>query len=199
MNFFKRLSLIAALFAGTAATAGDFDNTVAAVSMETDTLYFSAETVDGDLSSLETGLTMLRYSTTQFDADLYTFVRYERLGDNMVTGLEYTMSRDIKPGFNVYGTAAVNYVTPNADLGDGDFYLAPFVGTEYEVVRNVGVFGEVGYGWNMSNDFAENGGWVEGGVDFGVTENMSVRTSLIQTFDTANDEANAKVEAVFRF
>lgn len=184
----------------TTAMAGDFDNTVFGVDVTSGALDFSLDANEKGLTDFAVGATGFAHkSFGGFDASVRGELNYNFDADTIGIRAEYNVIRDVAANVAVYGSAAVEYVTANTDLGDGDFYLDPSIGVLYEINPKVSVFGELGYTWDMSNDFRAVGGYVELGLPVQVTETVAVVPSLVRTIDTGADETNLSLRVAVSF
>lgn len=194
------IALAATVGISTSAFAGDFDNTQFSTTLNSGALQFTIEnTVDDGLASFDVGGYFYTYEMGNAVVDLYAEIGYNRLDDTMNLRGEYQVGMPVGEVTGVYGALAVDYVAPTNDLGNGDFYLDPYVGASYTFGEKALAFGEVGYTWNMSDSWAKNGGYVEVGLDYYVSDRVVITPSVIQTFDTGNDSAQAKLGVTFSF
>jgi opacity protein-like surface antigen len=183
----------------TSALAADFDSNEFVVTAQSGGLELSLGTVDGDLSSVSTTGTFANYALGRFETSVDATLTYGRLDNTLGLELGYNMSTDLNDKVGVYGSAAVAYVAPTADLGAGDVFVAPTLGATYAVSETFGAFADVTYDWNASNDWTGTGGAVEVGVNYAVAQNVTLTPSLVRTFDTAVNETNLKLEVGFSF
>lgn len=195
------LTTAAAAFAFVAGTASadDFENTTFETVVYSDNLQFSVsgDYIDG-VNAASTGITFMEYQLGTVNANLYAELEYHMLADEVTLTGEYQMSRTFAFG-NVYGAAAVSYTANEDDLGDGTWLASPYAGVTYGLTDNIATFAEVGYSWDMSNDWTNSGGYGEIGVDFAVNENITLTPSVVTTFDTANDSTNLNLTMAFSF
>jgi opacity protein-like surface antigen len=198
MKTFMTTTAIALFIASTAA-AQDFKATEYRSTFASGALQFSLGTVEGELETIATGATVANYSIGALENFVYTELEYNRAVSTLALTLEYGVFAELDSRFAAYGTAAVSYITPTASLGSGDFYVAPTLGVSYAALDNLSIFGDVTYTWNASNSWAREGGAVEVGVAYSLTDNFSVIPSLVRTFDTGANTTNVKIETVFRF
>ncbi len=194
------MAAFAALALSSAAMADSFDVNSLTTKVTVDNLEFSVSTnvgsdLDGfgDTWAIGAGLTVLEYDLGSGTSDLFVFGRYNDSDANTQLGAEYTWT-------------VVNNDTTVALAGEAlyDFnhdavLLKPSVNLEYAVSRSVDVFGEVGYTWDASNDFARDGGYLEVGADFALSEAVSLRPSIVQPFDSADDDVSAALELGLKF
>lgn len=196
----KTIALAGALsFATAAAFAGDFDNNEVSISASSGALDFSLGLVGGSVATFETGAYVLEGNLG--DAETYTrlSLEYDRIAEDLTFGAEYGVVKTLNPLWTVYGSLEADYVTASADLDGGDILFAPSVGVSRNVGEVASVFAETGYTWNASQDFADNGGYVEVGASFGVAENVLLTPSLVHTVGTGADETNAKLAVSLAF
>ena len=196
----KTLMLSTALvLAVSVAFAADFDANEVVVSAQSGGLEFSLGTVDGELNSVATTATFANYQLGRFDTSVDATVSYGRLDETLGVELEYNLSTDLNAQVELYGTAAVAYTAPTSDLGNGEVSVAPTLGAAYSINETLSAFGDVTYSWNVSNEWAREGGAVEVGVDYQVAQNVDITPSLVRTFDTGADTTNMKLELGLRF
>lgn len=200
------LAVSAALVvAATTAFAGNFDNTSIVTTFSSGKLEFSlgADQADGFRSAEVTAFTT---EGALWGFDTYTAVSlgYDRLSSvattpSLALGVEAGGARDLSAEFTVYGDVAVDYVAATNDLGNGDVFLTPTVGASYNLTGAISAFGEVDYRWNLSGGTVGERGTVEVGLAGVVTEGLIVKGSVVQPFNTANDDAQVKLETVLAF
>jgi hypothetical protein len=199
-KIFTTAAAIVALSATTAHAADDWDNTTYGVEMISGPLDFSIDVDNDGLTDVEVGYTALEYnigenveSNVRFA--LSTGIREE---DDVAVIGQYNISMMATPSLLIYGTAEVAYAT-DSGFSDGDWLVEPSAGAAYSITDTVAVYGEVGYTWDMSNDFDQLGGYVEVGLPVAVTDAIVVTPSVSQSFGTDNDVANFRLEATFMF
>jgi hypothetical protein len=187
------LALAATIGLTTATFAGDFDNTVFETTVTSGNLQFTVNTTTADnLNSFNVGAYLHDYRIGNVFAELYTEIGYNRITDTMNLRGEYQLHTAVSNNTVLYGAIAVDYVTPTNDLGNGDFYFDPYVGVSHSFTTDFVVFGEVGYTWNMSNNWANDGGYAEIGFHYHVNNNLTLTPSIVKTFDTVNADTQAK-------
>jgi hypothetical protein len=209
------LSAVAAALISTAASADAFDNAVFRTSAEafdnavlmttvtTGNLEFSAATiVDTNVETyvLGGGAYFNLGPVGELDATLFVFGQYANIADVGVgvVGAEYILSKySDRTALELTGQVA--YVALTDDFDNGDVFLTPIVNFEYNMNEEVAVFSEVGYTWNLSNDFNGDGGYVQVGLDVGITDLISIRPSIVKPFDAVLDGEIAVVELNFNF
>lgn len=187
-----------ALFAGVA-SAEDFDNTTFETVLYSDRYQFtlSGDNADG-FNSAAAGVVLFPYELGTLDANVYVELGYHFLDETVTVTGEYQMSKVYGFG-ELYGAVAVDYTAADDDLGGGDWNLSPYIGAAYDMSDNVVAFAEVGYSWNMSQEWDTNGGYGEIGVDFLVDENIKITPSVVKTFDTPDDSAQVNLTVAFAF
>lgn len=191
-------ALTASVFAS-AAMAADFEATGLTTTFNSGILSFSLGSVDGELTSVKTGANVAAYSLGRFDTTTDVSLSYGRLSDTFDLSVDYNVETAVNPSLTVYGTAGVSYVTPTSDLDGGDAYFDPTLGASYAAAKNVDVFADVSYSWNMSNDWSREGGELTVGVDYFASEQVTLTPSLVRTFDTGADATNLNLEVAFNF
>ena len=147
----------------------------------------------------------------------YTFVEYEMPGNvkgAFAMGVGYDRVEENASIHAVYEAAyTVNklaltadvdlaYVTPRDDLGDGSAFATPSFGVAYGVNDRVSPFANVSYAFSVSEDFGNReGGVAELGVNFNMSDNVTVTPSVVRYFDNNNAEDNTqfRLGGTFRF
>lgn len=190
------LATVAAL-AGTAAyadvVAKDFSNTGLDVVFTSNNLSFAAKTTDGELDSVETRIRVLPHSLGFAEADVTAYAGYSIGADNVYVGGKYNLSKDMD-ALKLYG-----YVGAEYDVGTTDWTVTPMVGADYVVAERLSVFTEISYDYNASQDWAKQGGEAALGVNYAVNDSLSVRPSIVRSFDTGADETNLNVALALSF
>lgn len=187
------------LTAGVAA-ANDLDNTQMFTTIETGAFEF---TFEGDSTDGFTGAGVeAEVFTYSLGADVTSEVSltfdYAEGSDSVAVGIENQMTYNAG-ALDLYVTPAFVYVTDTDDLGNGDFFTNPTLGMSYNFSTTVTGFSEASYTWNMSEDFAKVGGSIELGADFVLTEAVTFTPSLVRTFDTGNDNTQARFGVTLSF
>lgn len=187
------LLAMAAIFglAATTAVADDFDNTALEAVVYTGNFEFSlsGDTTDG-LDNIGVGYSFLNHDIGRFHGTVFAELSYGIVSEDVTIDLEYQASTYVGT-FAVYGAASAEYTAPVDTIDSGDWMFVPYVGGAYDFSNNVSAYTEVGYTWDMSNDWNGQGGYVEVGADFGLAENIVITPYITRTFDTANDEYQA--------
>lgn len=191
---------VALTVAVTPVQADNFDNFQGYVTAYTGNFEFTVEgTQDAGFTNLEAGYTFLDYGISEnLSAAVTGRVGYDRVADTMELTGEYGMAYSTGP-WMLYGAAALAYVAPTNNLDGGDFYTTPTLGAGYAISENVSAWGEVEYTWDVSNSFARQGGELEVGMTFGLADNVAIEPSIVRTFDTGNDETQARIGLGFWF
>jgi hypothetical protein len=194
------LGAIAALFIGTAATAEDFNNTEAFVTVEVDRFEFTtnADQKDG-LTSLEAGVEVLSYNLSDdVTASLDIFGRYYKGSETGTLAARYSMAYYMND-LALYGSAEAEWVVTTNSSFDNDVFVNPEIGLAYALSDTVSAFGDVEYTWNATDSFSRAGGEVELGIDWMVASNVTFTPSVVHYFDTTNDRTEAQVGVTFNF
>lgn len=198
------LAMIAALglTAGTV-SADNFDNNTYGVNVTSGVLDFGIDANDDGVTDIETGITGFGYTVGDFEGELRAALTYDLDADTIGVRGEYNAGYDLGSNLQAYGTAAVEYVTLDNDLGNGDFFFDPSVGVSYTFSNTVSVFGEVGYTWDLTNDNVgagfEDSGYVEVGMPIALNSTVTVTPSLVRGFDTTDDETNVNLDVTLNF
>lgn len=196
-TFLTASAFVAAM--STAAFAGNFDTTLLGVDATSGALDFSVDATEDGMTAFAVGATGFAHQVAGFDASVRGELAYGFDADAIGVRGEYNVVRATAQNMTVYGSAAVQYVTLNTDLSDGDFYFDPSVGVTYAFNDTVSMFGEVGYAWNMSNDFDRVGGYVEIGMPVNVTDSVTFVPSLVRGFDDGVEETNLSLRVAVSF
>lgn len=201
------LAALAAFGIATTASADAFDTNLLKTTLVTDNLQFSLEgsvgsgfDTIGDAWVFEAGGYFFEHEVGTFDGVAYFYGQFGDVGNNEfgALGAKYILVQDFDVAA-VELSAAADYVMFD-DFGNGDFLITPRARVGGEVTDTVGLFGELDYSWNASNDFNSLGGYVEGGVGLGLTNSTDLLMSVVQPFDTGlEDDTFARVELVFEF
>jgi hypothetical protein len=180
------------------ALADNFDNNTFKLSVNSGMLDFNTTADKSGISTFQLGVTGFEYKLGQVDAALRGAFTYN-LGTNAI-GLrgEYLVNWATTKAA-VYGTAALEYVTYNTNLADGNFLFDPSVGVQYQLTERVSVFGEVGYTWNLSNDFSSLGGYVELGLPVTLNKAVTVTPSVVRGLGDGLEETNLSLSVAFSF
>jgi hypothetical protein len=196
------------LFAMVAATAIAFAGPTVAESFNNNTFDLTAVsgsmdfTVSGNsngITDLETGAYVYGYEIGAVDTMLRAAVGYDIENQQISLRGEYTANAQLTTTVSAYGSAAVEYVTANNDLADGDFLLDPNAGVSVRVLDQAWAFAEAGYTWDITNNWNRLGGYAELGVELSVSDTFAVIPSVVRELDTNNSDVNLNLQAVFVF
>lgn len=186
-----------------AASADDFDNNTFGLNVNSGALDFGIDANEDGLTDFEAGLTGFEYAVSRFEGELRTALAYNFDEDTIGIRGEYNADYYLGRNFTVYGSAAVEYVTPETDLSDGDFFFDPSAGVDYAILDSVSVYGELGYTWDLTNDHVaadfEDNGYVEVGVPFAVNDTVTVTPSVVREIDTVDEETNVNLDVTLNF
>lgn len=201
------LAAVAAMGVATAATADNFDTNLLTTTATYGDLEFSASTtvdsgLDGFGNDFVLGVkgTVLSYELGAGTSDVKVYGQLgEVAGDEFgVLGAEYVWTTAVADNATLELTGDAAYVMFD-DFDNGDLVLTPSAELTVAVTQGVAVFGNVGYSWDATNEFARLGGFGEVGLDVGLTDTVSLRPSLVKPFDTGNDDLMGALEVEFRF
>jgi hypothetical protein len=180
------LAFATTLALATAASAENFDNTAANVTVNWDSFTLG---VNGDVAngytSATVGAEVLSYSsgantTNTLDVSL---THYQD-GDEFAVGAEYAVSYSPN-AWTVYGSAGVEY-----NLSTDVVEVTPTVGASFVPAEAVTVWSEVGYTLDATDSWAHVGGTAAVGLDFAVATNTVLSTGVEYKFDQADGSAN---------
>lgn len=182
----------------TASMADNFDNNVYTATVETGAAEIQFGFADEALATFEGGITAVTYELGTAQSVVQAAFAYDFDTDEIsILGSHTTTA--YAANFSVYGTSELEYRTPETDLSDGDFYVNPSVGADYAFNNTVSVFGEVGYSWNASDDWAKQGGYVEVGMPIDTSYNIVFTPSVFRGFDDGLDETNLNIDMTLNF
>lgn len=198
----KKLLLTTSTIFGLAtsvALAEDFENTTVETVVYADNLQFAVSGDNNDgINAASAGITFMPYQLSTVNANLYAELEYGFFTDDFTVTGEYQMNRSFAFG-DVYGAASTEYTAHEDNFDDGEWTLSPYAGVTYILNDNITTFAEVGYSWNMSQNWDKVGGYGEIGVDFSINENITLKPSIFDTFDTAYDSTQMNLTMVFQF
>jgi hypothetical protein len=172
-------------------------DSVASVSI-TGAMPFDHSTNVQDNWALRGDVRVLEYALGEGTSTVTLFGEYGALGgDEFYTaGGEYAWAYTAdRTTFTLAGEAAWF----GLDGFDGVWLATPSVNVSYAVTDNFSAFAEAGYTWNMSQDWTAQGGYAEVGGEYGFTDNLFLRGSVVQPFDTVDDDPYAQIELRLEF
>lgn len=190
-------SAVAALFA-TSAVAGDFDTNSVTLQFNRDNIVGKLGVTAGEVTDLSVGAYILPHSVLGADADVYVATTYGVVTEDLTFGATYGLQKKLGDKLTAYGSLEAAYTVASGST-DGAWEVTPLAGASYSLNENLAAFGEVSYAFDASNDWAQDGGLVEVGVDYTVASGIFVRPSLIRSFDTGADETNAALTVGLSF
>lgn len=194
----KTIILTAALvLASTAAFAADFDNNSLDLVLERDNMSFGISSTAGQANDLSVAVTVLPYAVMGADADLTFGAKYGIQSEDITLTAVYGLSKNYGQ-MNVYGTAEAEYTIASGAV-EGAWDATPTVGVGYTVNDKLSAYTQVGYTWSASNDWAQEGGTVEVGARYAVSDNIAITPSLVHSFDTGADETNLNLKLALQF
>jgi opacity protein-like surface antigen len=169
--------------------ADHFSNTTASVTANWDRFTFELEgSEDGGYTSATVGAEVLAYTMGEHTTNtLDVYLTHQHAVDDFELGAEYTVTY-APNAWSVYGAAEVEYRFANDTVG-----VTPTLGAAYVAAEAVTVWGEVGYTLDATNDWAQEGGVAEVGVDFAVASNIMLTPSVVYAFDRAGYEDEAQL------
>jgi len=178
----------------------NFDNTVASVTVEFG--RYNLEVVGTEnigYTSATVGAELLTYVLTDsVTSTVGVYAEHLRSAETVGLGLDYTVTYNAD-AMSLYGVLNAEYVVAEGTIKNGDFFTTPIIGVEYQVSEVFTGFGEVTYSWNMSNDFARNGGSVKLGLDMALADKLTVTPAIVRSFDDSIDTTQAHIGVAFRF
>lgn len=169
------------------------ENTTLGIEVLAGPVDFKLEGSRSGFTGFEAGFSTFDHSYAGIDAN-FRFALGSDLGlaDNLYARAEYNFGADLHTNLSVYGSAAVQY-----EIG-GVWTLDPSIGVSYGITERIGVFGEVGYTYGLTNTVT-NGGYVEVGTPVSITDSVYVTPSIKRTFNSAADETSAHLKLTYRF
>jgi hypothetical protein len=194
------IATIALMFGtATSAMANDFDNATFGLTVNSGMMDFTVDANQNALTDFEVGVTGLAHSLGSADAEVRAALNYNLDADTIGLRGEYNLAMAVADQTVAYGTVGLEYTTANNNLSNGDFSFDPSVGVTYTLNDQISVFGEVGYTWNISNDWSRTGGYLEVGVPVTVASKVTLTPSLVRTFDDGLESTNAKLSLNLTF
>ena len=190
-------SAVAALFA-TSAVAGDFDTNSVTLQFNRDNIVGKLGVTAGEVTDLSVGAYILPHSVLGADADVYVATTYGVVTEDLTFGATYGLQKKLGDKLTAYGSLEAAYTVASGST-DGAWEVTPLAGASYAMNDKLSAFGEVSYAFDASNDWAQDGGLVEVGVDYTVASGIFVRPSLTRSFDTGADETNAALTVGLSF
>ena len=194
----KTLILSAAVaFAATSAFAADFDNNSVDLVLERDNMTFGISSSAGQANDLSVAVTVLPYAVMGVDADLTFGAKYGIQSENITLTAAYGLSKNFG-SLNVYGIAEAAYtIASGADKGAWE--TTPSAGIGYRVNDKLSAYSQVSYTWDASNDWAQEGGSVEAGARYALSDNIALTPSVAHSFNTDADETNLNLKLALQF
>lgn len=186
-----------ALSLSTAAMAADFDNNGVNLVLERDNLTFGLESVAGEATAFNFGVAVLPHSVLGADADLTLGAEYGIQDEDFTLTAAYGLQKHYGQ-VKVYGDLEAAYTIASGDA-EGTWAATPTVGAAYLVNDKFTAFTEVAHTWDVTNDWARQGGTVELGARYALTDDVALTPSLVRSFDTGADETNLNLEIGLRF
>lgn len=182
-----KLLLATALFStlATGSMAADFDATSFTIEASKGNVIASVTTVDNAETTLGVGVYVFPHSIAGADANVLLSLDYATKSEDFQVAAEYNLSKEVSPFATLYGSLEAAYVDST-----NDWHISPTLGAAYAVTDPLSVFAEVSYRYNATNDWAKEGGTVELGVDYALTDVFYVRPSFVQTFDAPSNDVN---------
>jgi hypothetical protein len=194
------ITTIALMFGtATSAMANDFDNATFGLTVNSGMMDFTVDANQNALTDFEVGVTGLAHSLGSADAEVRAALNYNLDADTIGLRGEYNLAIAVADQTVAYGTVGLEYSTANNNLSSGDFSFDPSVGVTYTLNDQISVFGEVGYTWNISNDWSRTSGYLEVGVPVTVASKVTLTPSLVRSFDDGLESTNAKLSLNLTF
>lgn len=190
-------SAVAALFA-TSAVAGDFDTNTATLQFARDNIVGKLGVTAGEVTDLSVGAYILPHTVLGADADVFVSTKYGVVTEDLSFGATYGLQKKLSEQLTAYGSLEAEYTVASGST-DGAWEVTPLAGASYALNEKLAAFGEVSYAFDATNDWAQDGGLVEVGVDYTVADGIFVRPSLTRSFDTGADETNAALTVGLSF
>ena len=179
------------------AFAADFDNNGVDLKFTNGNLQFDVNTVNGELDAVGAGVTVLQGELAGFRTGVDVKVAYNLNAETIAASAAYVAAKEFG-AVNVDASLKGVY-TVNDNGGQGIVTAEPSVTVGYVFADKAAAFTEVGYAWNVSDSWAAEGGYAKVGIDYAVSETVSLKPSLVRTFDTGADETNANLEVALAF
>lgn len=181
-----------------ASLADDFDRNTMTTTIETSSTVTEFAFDEDGLTGFETSVTTFAYDIGSIQSAVNGGFAYDFNTDELSLIAQYGVMT-YASNLTVYGTAEVEYRTAQTDFSNGDVFVNPYAGVDYAFAEKASVFAEVGYSWNATDDWAEQGGYVEIGVPVYTDYNISITPSVVQTFDDGVETANFNLDVAYTF
>jgi len=196
MNKIYAIAAVIALF-GTSVLAGDFDATTYTISATSGVMDFS---IGGDaegISTVSTGVSGLAHNLGVLQAHVRGELSYNLDTDAIGVRGEYNV--EYVTAVTLYGTAAVEYLTSDANLKGGDWMFEPTVGVSAAFTDSISAYAETAYAWDLSNSLDNLGGSVTVGLDLAVTDILTITPSISRGYGGASEDWNANLGVTILF
>lgn len=182
----------------TTALADDFDNNTASATFLSGSTSVRVDVDEDGLQEIEPLSVITSYDMGIFQSDVVGGFAYDFDTDEISVIGQYNVSTVV--GITeMYGSAEVEYRTIQTDFSDGDFYVNPSVGVNAVFNETFSAFAEVGYSWNATDDWAEQGGYTEIGMPINTGYGFAITPSLIRGFDDSLEETNFNLDVSYTF
>lgn len=181
------------------ANAGDFDNNQFFLSTSVNDFELNVEAVENEISEAELGVYVFPHRYGSVEAVTFLSVGHDFLTDDSFVTASYMGTMSLTENTAVWGLLEGRYEARVRDISDGELYATPEMGISYAVTNSFSVFGSGNYTWHVNDDWKRQGGELEVGGVYAFTDNLDGAVSLVQDFDTGNDDTNLRAGAYFRF
>jgi hypothetical protein len=176
------------------AFAQNFTNNTGKLVLEYRSFDLAIDFDSNEFSSVEAGITVLPHSLGVAQGDLRLSAgTFDTNFSNVYAQVAYNVTMPISESVSLYAINAVQY------RSGGVWQFEPTIGVAASVTNSIGVFAEVSHAWEYQTVLSSVGGELALGADFAVTNNISIRPTLVRPFNNGTQDINARVEAVLRF
>lgn len=182
----------------TASLADDFENNTVSMSFATNNTQTVLDVAEDGVQDIEATTLITSYEMGIFQSDVNGGFAYDFITDEISVLGQYNM-HTVVGNTLLYGGTELEYRTTNTDFSEGDFYVTPSIGVNTVFNETLSVFAEVEYSWDMTNDWAAQGGTVEIGMPINLSYGVVVTPSLVRGFDDVTEETNINLDIAYVF
>lgn len=182
------------------AFAGNFDNNVSKLTIESGALSVSASAVKDDLSYFDAKLRVYEGPLLGLESTSTVGAFRESFTDTVGFTAETQVWKTFRQRDRLYGGAELTYVVNSDVLDQGSAFITPKVGYEHALNDTFAAFAETGYTFDLKNDFKDQAGYVEAGLIVDNGGRFAFKPSVIKAIgNDVSDDVNAKAELIVRF
>lgn len=192
----KAMLLATAVFFGAAASVSA--NQVLNLTATDADLALSFSTLDADYYYTSLDAVAFSYDLFGFNSFGTVGLSYDIIGEVAALNFGYVVASD-NDVWGYYGEVNATYTAETDDLDQGDWTFTPVLGAQFTATSTIDLFVEVGSTFDIQNDFADLGQTVELGANYFLSDNVILVPSIVQEFNTANEDVRVGAEIVVTF